>query len=274
MNKVTIGEFLDNCYLKATKYNQEREGVKLLLLEYLDYNDTDLILNRDKELSNEDLVKLNMIIDDYLLRNIPPQYILGYSYFYGMKLTVNKNVLIPRFDTEVLVDVVLSKLKGNERIIDVGCGSGAISLAIKKNAPSVYMSGVDISLDALLVAKENRDNLGLDVDYYQSDLLANTLIYDVIVSNPPYIKEGDKISDLVYQNEPHLALFAKENGLYFYRRILEEANIHLKDGGKIFFEIGYDQKEDIEKLVSKIMPNKRVEFFKDYGGRSRVAYIY
>ena len=95
MSKVTIGEFLDNSYLKATKYNQEREGVKLLLLEYLDYSDSDLLLNKDKELENEDLVKLNMLIDDYVIKNIPPQYILGYAYFYGMKLKVNPSVLSP-----------------------------------------------------------------------------------------------------------------------------------------------------------------------------------
>ena len=274
MSKVTIGEFLDNSYLKATKYNHEREGVKLLLLEYLDYSDSDLLLNKDKELENSDLVKLNMLIDDYVIKNIPPQYILGYAYFYGMKLKVNPSVLIPRFDTEVLVDVVLNNIKGNERIIDVGSGSGAISLAIKKERPNVIMSGVDISLEALDVSNSNKEALGLDIEYYQSDLLSNTFIYDVIVSNPPYIKEGDKISDLVYQNEPHLALFAKENGLYFYRRILKDANLHLKEGGKIFFEIGYDQKEGIEKLVKEIMPEKKVEFFKDYGGRFRVAYIH
>ena len=274
MSNYTLSSFLNEYYLKAERYNKEKEGVKLLLLEFMGYSNSDYLLNKDEILDEAKVNLLKEKIDDYLERNIPPQYILGYTYFYSMKLFVSKNVLIPRFDTEVLVDTVINNINGNESIIDIGCGSGAISLAIKKNMPNTKVSGVDISPDAILLSNKNKEALNLDVDYFENDLLEGLGRYDVIVSNPPYISFGDKISDLVYQNEPHLALFAPENGLYFYRRILASASSHLNIDGKIFFEIGYNQKEDIEKLVKELMPNKNVKFFKDYGDRYRVAYIY
>lgn len=274
MNNIKLGEFLNNNYLKALEYNKEKEGVKLLLLEFLDYSNSDLIINKDRILTNEEVNTLQKMIDRYLISNIPPQYILGYTYFYSLKIKVNENVLIPRFDTEVLVEVALKYLKGNEKIVDIGTGSGAISLALKKNMSTLDISGVDISNSAIDVSKENAKDLGLDIKFFKNDLLEGLGKYDVIISNPPYISYNDKISELVYQNEPHLALFASENGLYFYRKILEQAKDHLKETGKIFFEIGYNQKDDVIRLARSILKDKQVECFKDYGNRDRVIYIH
>lgn len=257
----------------AMSFNKEKEGVRLLLLEYLGYSEASLIINKDRLLNPKEEEEITKLVNQYVINNIPPQYILGYTYFYSLKLKVNKNVLIPRFDTEILVDIVLGNTKESKTLIDIGTGSGAIALAIKKNRNDLIVFGVDISKDALNVAKENSKELGIDVSFIENDLLEGLGRFDVIVSNPPYISKNDIISDLVYQNEPHLALFSEENGLYFYRKILESSLEHLNKNGKIFFEIGYNQKDEIECLTKKILPNSNIKFYKDYGNNYRVAYI-
>ena len=257
----------------ANIHNKEKEGVKLLLLEYLDYEEKDLIINKDILVEDSKVNGLTNLVNSYVFDNIPPQYLLGYTYFYSLKIKVNKDVLIPRFDTEVLVDKVLEHLDDAKTLIDVGCGSGAIALAIKNERRNLKVSGVDISSEAINVANLNKKELNLDVNFFQNDLLNGLDRFDIIVSNPPYISKNDIISDLVYQNEPHLALFSEENGLYFYRKILETATLHLNKNGKIFFEFGYNQKEMISKLIKEILPNSVTTFYKDYGDNWRVAYI-
>ena len=257
----------------ASFNNKEKEGVRLLLLEYLGYSEADFLINKDRLLNPKEEEEITKLVNQYVTNNISPQYILGYTYFYSLKLKVNKNVLIPRFDTEILVDIVLDNINDAKSLVDIGTGSGAIALAIKKNRNDIKVFGVDISIDALNVAKENSKKLGIDVSFIENDLLEGLGRFDVIVSNPPYISKNDIISDLVYQNEPHLALFSEENGLYFYRKILESSLEHLNKNGKIFFEIGYNQKDEIECLTKKILPNSNIKFYKDYGNNYRVAYI-
>ena len=184
------------------------------------------------------------------------QYIVGNVNFYGYELDVNKNVLIPRRETEELVYEVINRSKNfnNPVIIDVGTGSGAIAITLSKELKShVYAS--DISPDALIVAKKNCTKTKADITFYEGDMLKpyidNNIKVDIIVSNPPYIKLDEEIEDVVKNNEPHLALYAQDNGLEYYKKILSTAKEILNDKFLIAFEIGNTQANDIKNIVKK-----------------------
>ena len=209
----------------------------------------------------------------------PVQYIVGDVDFYGNIIKVNKNVLIPRRETEELVEKVLKRTQvfDNPVIADIGTGSGAIAITLAKKLNAlVYAS--DISLKALEVAKENVTINKVDVTFFEGDMLKpyieNNVKLDVIVSNPPYIKEDEKIEDIVKNNEPHLALYAKNNGLGFYNSILKNASYVLKDKYLIAFEIGMDQGKNIEALAKKYLSNSIVEIEKDLSGKDRFIFVY
>lgn len=209
----------------------------------------------------------------------PVQYIVGDVDFYGNIIKVNKNVLIPRRETEELVEKVLKRIQmfDNPVIADIGTGSGAIAITLAKKLNTlVYAS--DISLKALEVAKENVAINKANVTFFEGDMLKpyikNNIKLDVIVSNPPYIKEDEKIEDIVKNNEPHLALYAKNNGLEFYDSILKNASYVLKDKYLIAFEIGLDQGKNIEALAKKYLSNSIVEIEKDLSGKDRFIFVY
>ena len=209
----------------------------------------------------------------------PVQYIVGDVDFYGNIIKVNKNVLIPRRETEELVEKILKRIQvfDNPVIADIGTGSGAIAITLAKKLNTlVYAS--DISLKALEVAKENIATNKVDVTFFEGDMLKpyikNNIKLDVIVSNPPYIKKDEKIEDIVKNNEPHLALYAKNNGLEFYDSILKNASYVLKDKYLIAFEIGMDQGKNIEALAKKYLSNSIVEIEKDLSGKDRFIFVY
>lgn len=209
----------------------------------------------------------------------PVQYIVGDVDFYGNIIKVNKNVLIPRRETEELVEKVLKRIQvfDSPVIADIGTGSGAIAITLAKKLNTlVYAS--DISLKALDVAKENVATNKANVTFFEGDMLKpyieNNIKLDVIVSNPPYIKEDEKIEDIVKNNEPHLALYAKNNGLEFYNSILKNASYVLKDKYLIAFEIGMDQGKNIEALAKKYLSNSIVEIEKDLSGKDRFIFVY
>lgn len=209
----------------------------------------------------------------------PVQYIVGDVDFYGNIIKVNKNVLIPRRETEELAEKVLKRIQVFDKpvIADVGTGSGAIAITLAKKLNTlVYAS--DISLKALEVAKENVAINKANVTFFEGDMLKpyikNNIKLDVIVSNPPYIKEDEKIEDIVKNNEPHLALYAKNNGLEFYDSILKNASYVLKDKYLIAFEIGMDQGRNIEALAKKYLSNSIVEIEKDLSGKDRFIFVY
>lgn len=217
-----------------------------------------------------------------LEKGVSPQYIVGNVNFYGNIIEVNSNVLIPRFETELLVEktiIYIQKLfvKDNIsdlKILDIGTGSGCIAISLKKELGS-YITAVDISLDALEVACLNAKNNFVDINILRSDIFSNVSgKFDVIISNPPYIKMDEEIEDIVINNEPHLALYAEEDGLYFYRRILEEANRYLKDNFLIAFEIGYQQGDSIKSLAYQYFNNIQVEIEKDYSNKDRFVFIF
>lgn len=206
--------------------------------------------------------------------HIPLQHIIGTQEFMGLTFKVNENVLIPRQDTELLVENVLDYLGNDERtVLDMCTGSGCIAVSIDRLSKNSKVTAVDISEKALEVAQENNRLNNAKVTFIQSDLFTNvTGKYDIIVSNPPYIRTDEipKLMEEVKSHEPVMALDGMEDGLYFYKKICGEASDYLNDNGKIFFEIGYDQGDD----VSEILRQNRfcnIEVLKDLSGNDRVV---
>lgn len=209
----------------------------------------------------------------------PVQYIVGDVDFYGNIIKVNKNVLIPRRETEELVEKTMEyikKLFPNQdiSILDIGTGSGCIPITIKKHFPNSTVSAVDISQDALDVAVDNSLSNNVSINFILSNLFENVSgKYHCIISNPPYIKEDEEIMDIVKNNEPHLALYAPNEGLYFYEQIIKEANKYLEDKFIIAFEIGETQGQDILTIAGKYFPKAKLILEKDLQHLDRFVFI-
>ena len=209
---------------------------------------------------------------------IPVQYIVGNVDFYGYTFKVNKNTLIPRFETELLVEKTIkyiNKYFNNEiKILDIGTGSGCIAITLNKLLYNSRVTAVDISKNALDVARENNKINNTDVNFIESAVFSNINDkYDVIISNPPYISYDEDIMNVVYNNEPHMALYADDNGLYFYDKILMECRKYLNDRFFIAFEIGYKQGNDIINIINKYFDNVNISLEKDYSGRDRFIFV-
>lgn len=212
---------------------------------------------------------------------IPVQYIVGNTNFYGYDFKINRNTLIPRFETELLVEKTYNYIKkyfnkDNIKILDIGTGSGCIAITLNKLLNSCDITGIDISSEALEVAKENNIINNTNVKFIESDIFSNVSDkYDVIISNPPYISYDDiEVMDIVKNNEPHLALYAKDNGLYFYDKIIKDSSKYLNDKFIMAFEIGYKQGKDITKIVNKYYKDINMSVEKDYSGRDRFVFIW
>ena len=227
-----------------------------------------------------ELIKVSKDISkDYnlLLKKYPIQYLIGYVNFYGYNINVNENVLIPRPETEFLVDKVIkySKKIFNNKIdiLDIGTGSGAIGIVLSKEIDS-NVTCTDISKSALEVAKENARINKANINLLESDIFG--IIkgkFDIIVSNPPYISEDEEIEDSVRLYEPHKALYASEDGLYFYKRILKEAKSYLKEKFIIAFEIGFNQGKKVEEIAKKYFSESNIIIEKDLSGKDRYVFI-
>ena len=206
--------------------------------------------------------------------HIPLQQLVGTQEFMGLTFKVNENVLIPRQDTELLVENVADCLgNGKRTVLDMCTGSGCIAVSIDRLSKDSKVTAVDISEKALEVAQENNRFNNANVTFIQSDLFTNvTGRYDIIVSNPPYIRTDEipKLMEEVKSHEPVMALDGMEDGLYFYKKICNEASDYLNDNGKIFFEIGYDQGDDVSEILRK---NRfcNIEVLKDLSGNDRVV---
>lgn len=244
-----------------------------LLLEYICHTDRNaLLVHGDSVRSDLEEQFYRMVIEKRAQR-IPLQHITGKQEFMGLTFKVNEHVLIPRQDTEILVEEAMRYLSDGMRILDICTGSGCILLSLLKYSNECEGLGVDISDDALAVARENAQNLGLEAEFRHSDLLEKVEgKFDMIVSNPPYIETAviDTLMPEVREHEPMLALDGREDGLYFYRRIVEQCTSYMTRGARLFFEIGYDQGE----AVKDMMIHKgfcEVEIIKDYAGLDRVV---
>lgn len=205
----------------------------------------------------------------------PVQYIVGDVNFYGNTIKVDNRVLIPRFETEGLVEIALKYLTNtNLDIVDLGTGSGCISITLKKKLPNITIDAVDISNDALDLAKENAELNNVHINFINGDMLKPlSKKYDCIISNPPYIAYDEEVMDIVKNNEPNIALYADNNGLYFYEEILKNCKNYLKDKYYIFFEIGYSQALRIKDIALKYL-DCNVEIKKDLQGFDRYVIIY
>ena len=207
----------------------------------------------------------------------PVQYIIGDVNFYGNTIKVNKDVLIPRYETEELVEKTIKKIKNkfNKKIdvLDLCTGSGCIAITIKKEINS-NVTATDISSDALEVAKENVNLNNVDVKLINSDLFNNIDgKFDCIISNPPYISYDEEIDEIVKNNEPNIALYAPNNGLYFYEEILKNIKKYLNDEFIIAFEIGYKQGESLVELAIRYFINVTISVEKDLQVRDRFLFI-
>lgn len=243
------------------------------LLEYICGCDkTYYYLHMDEEMSEEQEMQYRRCIE-IRASHMPLQHITGKAYFMGLEFQVNEDVLIPRFDTEVLVEEVLKRIKENAHVLDMCTGSGCILLSILHEKPDCTGVGADISPKALAVAKKNADRLEIQASFIHTDLFEHiTEKYDIIVSNPPYIQTEviETLDDEVKKHEPMLALDGMEDGLYFYRKITAQAAEFLKDKGYLCFEIGYDQGKSVSALM-KEAGFEQITVIKDLSGLDRVV---
>lgn len=214
---------------------------------------------------------------ELLNKGIPVQYIVGNVDFYGYNFKVNENVLIPRFETEELVEKTIKYinkyLDKKVDILDLGTGSGCIAITLKKEL-DCNVDAVDISPKALEIAKLNAKNNNVDITFYEGDML-NPInkIYDVIISNPPYIAYNEEIMEIVKNNEPHTALYAEDNGLKYYKDIISNANKYLKEKSIIAFEIGEKQGKLILEYAKKYFKDSIITVEKDMQNRDRFVFI-
>lgn len=246
-----------------------------LLLEFICHTDRNaLYAHGDQEIEDEKMHDFLQLIEKRAV-HIPLQHLTGEQNFMGLDFLVNEHVLIPRQDTEILVEEIMRDLHDGIRILDMCTGSGCILLSLLHYSNDCSGVGVDVSEDALAVARQNADRLAeKQAVFIQSDLFERVEgSFDLIVSNPPYIR-SQEIAGLmpeVREHEPHLALDGKDDGLHFYREIIKGAMPHLKRGGQLFFEIGYDQGEAVQALLAT-NGYTEIAVVKDYAGLDRVVY--
>lgn len=254
--------------------------VRLLLSFVLGYDNLELLNHLNDFVSDDIAFKYKDIIKR-LLDGEAIQYIIGNVNFYGNEFKINKNVLIPRFETEELVEKTLNILNekfsdyDSVKILDVGCGSGVIGITLDKLYKKSIVTCSDISQYALDTTALNARLLESDINVIKSDMLKNINgKYDVIISNPPYIMEEEQIELKVKNNEPHIALYGGKDGLKYYREILSTAKKNLNDKYLIAFEIGWQQKDAIISIAKEFFDNSTIECFQDMSQKDRIILIY
>ena len=264
--------------LLLRRQDKEESLAKFLLMYMLDETSEQFSNKLSEELSVEQENRYFDLINKNINEDTPLSHLVGFDYFYDRKFKVTRDVLSPRIETEELIYKVLEYIKKSKkdsfRILDLCTGSGIIAITLKKEIVEKYTEIVasDISEKALSIAIENANNNNANITFIKSDLFDNISgKFDLIISNPPYISYKDKITikDNVLKYDPHLALFAEEDGIYFYRKIIENAVHYLSKDGVIFFEIGYDQKEKIFELGKN--NNFTTTVYKDINDRDRIA---
>ena len=230
-----------------------------------------------KETGNNQEIDYDKVLCE-LKAGKPIQYIIGNVNFYGNTIEVNESVLIPRFETELLVEKTITKIKKyfpNQKvsIIDLGTGSGCIAISLKKNLDAT-VDALDTSKDALELAKINAQKNNTEINFINDDMTTyQEKKYDIIISNPPYIRFDEPIMDIVKNNEPQVALYAKEDGLYYYRKILENITNITNDKFLICFEIGLNQSTTIVDIAKKHLDNVLIAVEKDYSDKERFIFI-
>ncbi|WP_225972205.1 peptide chain release factor N(5)-glutamine methyltransferase [Companilactobacillus allii] len=274
MEKLSYSNALKRAFLMLKQEKKFPEDAEYLMEELTGFNYTQLQLHRNEDVPG----KIMRQFHDGVVRlgmDEPVQYILGNAYFMGRSFTVNQDVLIPRQETEEMVQKIIDDHTGKkENIWDIGTGSGVIAISLGLAFPEDDILGTDISKEALKIAELNADNYQADnVFLKQSDLFEKVIPepFDVIVSNPPYISHQEKsvMDPSVIKYEPDLALYGDEFGLKFYQDISQNADKYLTENGILYMEFGYHQKSALEEIFAKNMPGYKVEFYKDMSGNYR-----
>ena len=255
---------------------QDVDIILKILVEYVfNIKKEKIILYYDKQLENIDVEAYKNCLDK-IIKGMPLQYITNKQEFMGLNFYVDENVLIPQPDTEILVEEIISKYKNKQcKILDLCTGSGAIGISLAKNIENSKVFATDISMKALQIAKLNAEKnlVHKSMEFIESDMFENIKEqdFDIIVSNPPYIKTSiiSKL-DIEVQNEPYIALDGGLDGLKFYKIIIENSYKYLKENGQLFLEIGYDQKDDVIKILSKNKYYYDIYSKKDLGNNDRI----
>ena len=266
--------------LLLRRQGKEESLARFLLMYILDENPQLFSNSLSEQMSKENEDKYFSLIEKHIKEDVPLSHLVGFEYFYDRKYKVTKDVLSPRMETEELIYKVIEYVKASNKnkfkILDLCTGSGIIAITLKKELDQVSVDVIasDISEEAIEVAKENAQSHNATIKFIKSDIFNDIDDkFDIIVSNPPYIDRKDEVTmkDNVLKYDPHLALFAEEEGMYFYRKIIEQAKDYLNENGVMFFEIGYDQKDKIIKLAD--MNGYSAEVYKDINGRDRMAFL-
>jgi len=273
---ITYSKLIENAKKKIDLNGMEHRAIYAFLGDILNADKTKLLLLKDEMVEDNVLEKFSEMLADYIIDEIPIEYILGYTYFYGNKIKVNGDVLIPRDETEELVEKAISYIKSGDKVLDLCTGSGAIAVSLKKEVKDIEMVASDISARAIEVAKENARECDCDIRFVEGDLvypfIVNNEKFDVIVCNPPYISREYKVNNIV-KHEPSIALFAENEGLENYEIVIKNLDKVLKEKGVILFEIGYDQKEAVLDLCASYLEEYQASAYKDISGNDRIIVV-
>ena len=279
----TVKELIKLAESRLDDASKDVNVAKVLFYHLADKQPHELYLMYDEEVSSELEAKFLAGMEEYY-QGKPIQYIKGVENFFGRDFKVNEDVLLPRYETEELVENILYRIDDyfaeyqSITLCDVGTGSGAIATSLALEEPRLKVFATDISLKAVTVAKDNAKNLGANIEFMVGDmlepLLENEIKVDIFVSNPPYIPQEQEIEAMVKDNEPHVALFGGNDGLYFYRKIFQGVEPLLQERALLAFEMGFDQRELMEAALQEYFPNDPHEIIKDINGKDRMLFIY
>lgn len=275
-------EVLEWAFSFLRSHHREEKVAEILLIHHLNMSRTTYFANMREPIPHTVFDKFKRDLEKHAITGVPVQHLTGYEYFYGRKFIVNNHVLIPRFETEELVHHVIKQINKKAStepitIIDVGTGSGIIGITLALEIPTSIVYATDISENALQLAKQNAKLLNAPVHFIAGDFLQPIIEKDInpliIVSNPPYVSEQEKesLSDTVKNFDPALALFAQENGLSAYEKIIKQINSLPKNLNRsIYFEIGHTQARDVSELIKKYFPSSDIIVLKDMNGKDRI----
>lgn len=279
---LTNNQLMHRYYEEFDKLNIPRETIRLFLLELCNEKDYNLYLNLDNEVDQEIFEKFEKGIER-IKKYEPMNYVLGYTWFYGYKILVSDDVLIPRYETEELVSKILVHIDQMYQdykkidVVDIGTGSGAIAIALACEEKRVRMSASDISAEAVKVAEENAKLNNLEIKFYVGNMvdpiIDDNKKVDILICNPPYIPSDEVLEQSVVGYEPHLALFGGEDGLKYYREVFANASKVLNKNGLMAFEIGWNQKETLLAEVKKYLPDSEAEVLKDINKKDRMLFV-
>lgn len=282
MKHKTIFEALQWASSFLTASGRDENAARLLLQHVLHTNYSGLMMRMQEEISEEAMARFEQHVQEHATGR-PVQYISGVEEFYGRTFQVNESVLIPRPETEELIVGALDRMnklfakEAKIQLADIGTGSGAIAITMKKEWPAAQVVATDISADALKVAKRNAEMLEAAIDFRQGDLTAplQSEKWDVVLSNPPYIayEEAKQMSEVVLEHEPHTALFAGEDGLILYRKLAEQLPQLVNQRALIGVEIGYTQGEAVKGFFKTSFPHAKIEIVKDINQKERFVFI-